>query len=617
MEPKTNIMYSKKILIVVAMFFSVAAFCQPCTTPPTINFSFNSIHLCPGEIGTNNALISGGVGPITYNWSDGSSTSSITFSATDTTWYYLEITDDCFTVLDSFKVYLHDVNISSLSITDATNCPGQPGILGSLQAFPNNPTYLYTLYGGGNTYGPQISNSFSNLSGGVIYFLHVEDPYDCYADSAVTIGLGANATTATWDIGLLEPVTCFGDNDGTASVSNVGGGITAPYDVTWTHISGISSQTTMISAGGGDLNSNLIGGDWVVTVTDQEGCAWSNLFEIAEPAEVILDLIVTNPTCYMFTDGAVVTTVSGGTGGFTVVMTNSAGAQMNFGGGLEINSLGMGWYYVNVTDNSGCFKEDSAFVDNPGQLNIDLILTESLCYSNGNGSAIVDTIYNFMGNYNSIAYFWNPNPDGLNGIGQDTCEHLGGGNYTLTINDQSGCSQSIDFTIISPPELYFDIIGSEASSGGTDGIVYASAAGGTPGYTYTWTNLTTLATSNNTTWGGLLPGDYEIVVVDSYGCTLTEIVTIGYLGTEENFSMLFQIYPSVIHDDLMYVNNLMESNVSLVIYNLQGEIVLEIIVEQGKNNQTLNLESGTYFYRVMDNQVKTEKPIQGKIVIVN
>jgi len=41
-----------------------------------------------------------------------------------------------------------------------------------------------------------------------------------------------------------------------------------------------------------------------------------------------------------------------------------------------------------------------------------------------------------------------------------------------------------------------------------NGVVFAAATGGVPDYTYLWTNLETGDTEDNTTWGGLNPGNY-------------------------------------------------------------------------------------------------------------
>jgi len=60
----------------------------------------------------------------------------------------------------------------------------------------------------------------------------------------------------------------------------------------------------------------------------------------------------------------------------------------------------------------------------------------------------------FSGNYNNVAYFWNPNPAGLNGIGKDSCAQLSPGDYALTINDENGCSRVFDFNISYPDSLF-------------------------------------------------------------------------------------------------------------------------------------------------------------------
>ncbi|MBI3136167.1 MAG: hypothetical protein HYZ14_15945 [Bacteroidetes bacterium] len=59
-----------------------------------------------------------------------------------------------------------------------------------------------------------------------------------------------------------------------------------------------------------------------------------------------------------------------------------------------------------------------------------------------------------------------------------------------------------------------------------NGVVYAAATGGTEPYNYLWTDLQTGQTTNNTTWGGLNPGNYKVQVTDSTGCVLTEIVKV-------------------------------------------------------------------------------------------
>lgn len=511
--------------------------------PPTIIFNQNTFTICPDDDATIIATPSGTVGTVTYDWSpDPGSTNTLTVSPNVLTWYYLDVTDECQTVTDSVKVEIGSVNISSINITDATNCPGVIGTPGSINVLPNDPTWLYTLTGGTGTVGPQINGNFSNLDGGMYYFLNVEDDAGCEIDTAIFVGLGANAVTATWMPGALSDVTCFGDLNGSAEIQNVAGGITPPYDITWVHTSGIYATSTT-GVGGGNAINNLMGGDWIVTVTDQDGCAWSFLFDIFEPEELTLVFNSNEPSCYQFDDGSVTVNTTGGNGGNTFIIEDATNTQINSGNSNTANQLGTGWYYASITDSEGCSVLDSIFLDQPGELNVDLNITDPLCYGYITGQAIVDTVYNYTGSYDNVGYFWAPNPGGIGGLGADTATALPEGGYVLTINDENGCSNTFDFDITYPDSMYFSELGMHPAfcrmfyyqSG--NGVVYAAAAGGTGNFTYTWINYETDESSNNSTWGGLNPGEYTIYVVDDNGCVLSSVMQLDSLNPIADFEM--------------------------------------------------------------------------------
>lgn len=514
---------------------------------PTILFDQNTYVICPNEVQLIDATVNNPYDPtlLTYDWQPtGETTEDISVSPNTLTWYYLTINDGCYDVTDSVKVEMGTITLTDIQITDATNCPGQPGTLGSIDVLPDDPTWSYTLIGGGNTIGPQNNGSFANLDGGITYFLNVENTDGCTVDTAVTVGLGSNAVTANWIVDSLRDVTCFGDNSGGAYVNNINGGITAPYDVTWTHTTGLYDSET-VSAGGFSEQDNLFGGQWVVTVTDQEGCAWSQLFDIYEPDELVIDWLSNAPTCYQFSDGSVTVNISGGNGGNTINIWDSTLTNLNGGGTTNTaNTLPEGWYYASVEDNMGCYEEDSIFIDDPGELDIDLIIEQPLCYGYPTGYAEVDTVYNYTGGYDQISYFWNPNPSAIpNGLGAEWINHLGTGQYSLTINDENGCDKTFSFDIVYPDELITTQLGSEEaycrqfSYQSGNGVVFVAGGGGTPGYSYLWTNLGTGATSTNSTWGGLNPGDYKIVITDANGCQFIDTLLLDSLNPEASFDV--------------------------------------------------------------------------------
>ncbi|MEO9532459.1 MAG: gliding motility-associated C-terminal domain-containing protein [Crocinitomicaceae bacterium] len=512
--------------------------------PPTINFNANTFTICAGEDETIIATPVGTTGEYTMQWTPGGiadTTNTLTVSPLVETWYYLELSDVCHDIIDSVKVEIGDANITAINITDATDCPGQVGFTpGAIDVLPDDPTWTYTLVGGGNTIGPQNNGSFPGLDGQT-YLLTVVDAFGCQTDTAVTVGLGANAVTADFILDSLRDVTCFGDANGGAYINNLAGGLQPPFDVTWDHTSGNHATFNNVPVGGTSEQDNLYGGSWVVTVTDQEGCAWSVPFDIDEPDQLTLVFNANNPTCFGFNDGSVTINSTGGNGGNTFVITSANGDQLNAGNSNTANQLVQGWYYATITDSEGCFTEDSIFLQDPGQINVDLDLTMPLCFDYATGVAIADTVYNYTGAYDQISYFWSPTLGNPTGIGADTAVGLTAQDYILTINDQFGCSEVFNFTITQPDEIVFTEIGSDPafcrlfSYQNGNGVVFVAANGGTGNFTYEWFDIQNEVYSNNSTWGGLNPGDYQIQVFDANGCVLADTVTVDSLNPIADF----------------------------------------------------------------------------------
>ncbi|MFT4601712.1 MAG: hypothetical protein ACI857_001895 [Arenicella sp.] len=255
------------------------------------------------------------------------------------------------------------------------------------------------------------------------------------------------------------------------------------------------------------------------------------------------DMTITSnePTCFQFSDGSLTVLTTGGNGGDVYTITDALGNQINV---VNIsNNLTSGWYYISVIDNMGCIIEDSIFIDQPEEMNIDFHVNDLLCFEVDSGSVVIDSLYNATGDPTMASYFWSPNPNGTNGIGQDSTGGLFAGTYNLTVNDENGCSNVWGFYVIEPDELVFSEFGFEACTGGTNGIVYMAGTGGTPDYTYIWTDLSNNNTTGNTVWGGLSDGCYEGTVIDDNGCVLIDTTCVSCLSVEE-LSIEISIYPN-------------------------------------------------------------------------
>lgn len=116
--------------------------------------------------------------------------------------------------------------------------------------------------------------------------------------------------------------------------------------------------------------------------------------------------------------------------------------------------------------------------------------------------------------------------------------NLSAGTYTVTATDATGCTSAQTFTITENlnPMTITDTKQDILCHGGQTGSITLSVSGGTPSYSYTWTNspATTASLSN------VGAGTYQVTVSDIAGCssthsvTLTEPTPIAITGTSTN-----------------------------------------------------------------------------------
>ena len=70
----------------------------------------------------------------------------------------------------------------------------------------------------------------------------------------------------------------------------------------------------------------------------------------------------TNPSCNGYNDGSIITSASGGTGGYSYSWATSSSTSNT------LTNLTAGTYGVTITDNSGCSVTDSYSISNPALL---------------------------------------------------------------------------------------------------------------------------------------------------------------------------------------------------------------------------------------------------------
>ncbi|MBN4071312.1 PKD domain-containing protein [Crocinitomix catalasitica] len=287
-------------------------------------------------------------------------------------------------------------------------------------------------------------------------------------------------------------------------------------------------------------------GTYTITliVTSTDGCVANFNMPIIMTAEPDITIIQNDPTCFGFSDGSFTVLVSGGSGGAsaTFVITDASSTVINVGGSNAVNSLVAGTYTWDV-DDGGCSATGTVVIVDPLAMVIDLDITNVLCNGDLTGGVEVDTVDNHQGAWANVSYVWSSGPPG--GVGITSVTGLPAGQYTLDLTDEFGCAASIDFMILEPTPLVFSEIGYEPAYCRLydyqvgNGQIYAAATGGVPSYSYLWTEdgSVPLNTSINTTWGGLNPGSYTMVVTDANGCILTQTVALDSVNPTAIFDI--------------------------------------------------------------------------------
>ncbi|PCJ82907.1 MAG: hypothetical protein COA57_12670, partial [Flavobacteriales bacterium] len=453
---------------------------------PTVNISAAADATCSGgSDGSATVIVTGGTSPFTYLWDDvGAQTTAIATGLMAGT-YNVIVTDSngCISTADTTISEPSAISLL-LSSTDA-NCNSTCDGSASVTASGGTPGYNY-LWSDGQT---------GSVAGGLcvgMYSVTATDANGCTAVDSVTISEPAALSISTSD----THVSCNSFCDGSATATASGG--TAPYSYSWS------------SGGTASMELTLCAGSYAVTVTDANGCSVSDSVLIAEPTAISLTTSAVDANCDSANGNATVSAL-GGMPPYTYLW-NDGGAQAT----ASATGLAAGVYSVTVTDSTGCSVTATTSVNNIGgpTLNISAVSDVS-CNGGSDGSATVTA----SGAATPFTYLWND----AGGQTAVTATGLAAGNYSVIVTDSNNCISSVDTTISEPSAISLVMASTDASCGGScDGSASVTASGGTPGYSYLWSNGQTGSSAT-----GLCAGTYSVTVTDNNGCTAIDSATIS------------------------------------------------------------------------------------------
>ncbi|MFN8285347.1 MAG: T9SS type A sorting domain-containing protein [Chitinophagales bacterium] len=221
----------------------------------------------------------------------------------------------------------------------------------------------------------------------------------------------------------------------------------------------------------------------------------------------IAGITIVNPiSCSGVADGQICALVTGGSGGNTYLWNTGSTSSCQ-------TNLSAGTYMLSVVDGMGCSDSASVTLNEPVPLTISFTTTNVSCNGAANGSVCPSV----SGSTAPYAFAWN------NGATTSCISNLVAGSYTITVTSSSGCTATATAVVNQPTALNISLNTVNVTCNGTaNGSITATVTGGTPAYTYSWSNGV-----NTPAVVGAISGTYNLTVTDMNGCTATASATIN------------------------------------------------------------------------------------------
>ncbi|MFM2306829.1 MAG: hypothetical protein RLZZ367_1498, partial [Bacteroidota bacterium] len=437
-----------------------------------------NVYCAGGNDGAVNTTVTGGVLPYVFAWSNSANTEDLSNITAGT--YTLTVTDanGC-SATGSYVITQPTAITSSITATNVT-CHGANN--GSVNLTVNGGTPGYT-FGWSNF---QITEDLSNLGGGV-YYVVITDSKGCtHRDSAIVNEPAQLVLSAQ-----VTQVSCNNSANGAVDLTVIGGA--TPYTYNWN--TGATTQ---------DL-SNLSGGNYCVTVTDNNGCTTSSCYLIVNPSAISTNAVIHNANCFGETNGSIDVITAGGTPNYTFEWNTSAVTE-------DISNLAAGTYSLTITDANGCIKVETFEVTEPSPLFTSGFIKNVSCFGANDGCVDI-TAY---GGTLPYTYTWSTGQST-----EDICG-LSGSNNNITVTDANGCSVVSLYIVQEPAQLTVDVTGTNVSCfGGNNGTLTVLPVGGTLPYEYLWDDFNT-DSLRTVVDAGL----HVIMLTDSNGCHAFDSLTI-------------------------------------------------------------------------------------------
>ena len=351
---------------------------------------------------------------LSYQWDFGNNTGSVSAAPivsydalgnylvtyTTTTEYGCSFTD---------SIYIQIIQLSA-GITNIVNEDCNGSLNGGATVHningPNLGPYIVTwIDPNGSLHAIDTVNQWGNAIQSNLYSgqwsISVSDFYGCPWDTTITIQVGA--VEINTNIGHPQ---CFGTATGSITAFST---IPGNFDFTITDSSG-----TIVNASGTNTANSLLSGVYYVSITDGNNCFNEIQITLVDPPMLDIELDLVHPLCHGDETGsATVDIVFNAQGDYDQIYygwdpnpngTNGLNQTSNMG-------LGSGEYSLEITDDIGCSRQITFFINSPNPLKaITEVVSPTYCrtsfFQKGNGIVTVTTAGIDSSGTGSVFYHW-------------------------------------------------------------------------------------------------------------------------------------------------------------------------------------------------------------------
>jgi predicted RNase H-like HicB family nuclease len=541
------------------------------TAPLAVGVEAGITHLaCDASSGGAITIIgSGGTAPYSYALNSEEFQEEATTTSLAAGTYIVQVEDANGCRSEKVQVIINASGgiMASIGNQNNVNCNGDNSGSFTVNVDGGKAPFTYTIA----NQTPQNVGTFQAMAAGT-YIVTVEDANGCTDQVSVTI-MQSEVLTVTM-LGTDNP-TC----ESAGAVNVLANGGTAPYVYV---LNGTDAQS-------GGMFNNLTEGEYVVEVSDKNGCkVMSNTITLDAPEEIgEIDIIHADQVC--FGEVTTIEVVASGLG-----MEYSLNGLDYFTSGTFFNKEA-GTYRAFVKNEDACIGMKLFTIRQTEQLLVNATVVSSpVCNGEATGSLLV----NVSGG--SLPYKYSVK--GKTYQTSNVFEELTAGTYIVSIRDSLGCLAQTTATITEPTALMVSATVTDETAT-NNGAISIAATGGTPSYFYGFWNYqldTLVLDSQNPT--NMTAGKYTVGAADSYGCWDTVSVVIeNKIGLEEiNTSIAIRVYPNPSTGLVSIAVDQPEAVISIEIINAIGGVVYR------KQNQVQAVEQidlsgaakGAYYVRV-------------------